>query len=752
MHKKATPVVKDLVLLGGGHAHLAVLRHFAMHPIDGLRLTVIARDVHTPYSGMLPGYIAGHYSYDECHIDLAPLCRYANARLYHSAVTGMDLDEKLIHVQDRPPINYDLCSINTGSTPSVQNVAGVLEHALIVKPIDLFLIQWDALLERIVTHQGVFDIAVIGGGAGGVELVLAVHHRITRVIKQKKLNQVKLECSLITRDPSILINHNEGVRKYFIKELNAKNIRIYTHHEVTAVNERTVSSDNHADIAADAVIYVTHASAPEWPSHAGICVDDAGFIRVNQQLQSISHPDIFAAGDIASLPEKKPKSGVYAVRQGKILANNLRLAATKKKLQSYKAQNNALSLIGAGNKKVVASYGQWSARGYWLWRVKKFIDQRFVQKYNQLPVSKDTQLTIDQDLIDNETLTDLSTLTMRCGGCGAKVGSTVLTRVMQKLPNTQREDVLVGRDSADDSALIVIPTGKALVQSVDYFRAFIDDPYLFGAIAANHALGDVFAMGAEAQSALAIATVPYGREKIIEQTLYELLLGANKTLEPTGAALIGGHSAEGAELAFGLTVNGLVSPDKALHKYGLQIGDALILTKPLGTGTLFAADMRYRAKGRWIDNALQTMLQSNQQAVPLLHRYRVRACTDVTGFGLLGHLVEMAKASQINAEITLDALPILSGARDTVAQGILSSLQPQNLRLKKAICNNDEAVKRPDYPLLFDPQTAGGLLFGVSQIQASGCIAELHDLGYQHAAVIGVVTAPNETETPVKIL
>ena len=752
MYKKPAPVAKDLVLIGGGHAHLAVLRHFAMKPIDGLRLTVIARDIHTPYSGMLPGYIAGHYDFDECHVDLAPLCRYANARLYHSVVSGMNLDEKLIYVKDRPPINYDLCSINTGSTPSVQNVAGVSEYALIAKPIDRFLIQWDSLIKRILTHQGVFNLAVIGGGAGGVELILAIHHRITRLIKQKKLNKVKLICNLITRDPNILMNHNQSVRRSFTKELKSKNINIFTDHDVTAVNQQSVMSQKHANISADAVIYVTHASAPAWPTDAGIEVDNDGFICVNQQLQSLSHPDIFAAGDVASLPERKPKSGVYAVRQGKILASNLRLAATNKKLRSYKPQKSALSLIGTGNKKVIASRGQWSAKGYWLWRVKKIIDQRFIDKYHRVPAINKTQPVIDHNLVDKDTLADLSALAMRCGGCGAKVGSSVLTRVMQKLPYTQRADVLLGREGADDSALIVIPPDKALVQSVDYFRAFIDDPYLFGAIAANHALGDVFAMGAEAQSVLAIATVPYGREKIVEQTLYEVLAGANRKLDPKGAALIGGHSAEGAELAFGLTVNGLVSPDKAMHKYGLQEGDALVLTKPLGTGTLFAADMRYRAKGRWIDNALQTMLQSNQQAVPLLHRYQVRACTDVTGFGLLGHLVEMTKASNVNADIILDSLPILSGARDTVAQGILSSLQPQNLRLKRAICNNDEAVKRCDYPLLFDPQTAGGLLFGVSQTQASGCIAELHELGYQHAAVIGVVKSHTESEAPIRVL
>lgn len=752
MQKKSAPVVKDIVLVGGGHAHLAVLRHFAMHPLDGLRLTVISRDIHTPYSGMLPGYIAGHYSFDDCHIDLGPLCRYANARLYHSSVTHIDLEEKSIHVDDRPSINYDICSINTGSTPSVQDVQGVHEHALIAKPIDRFLTQWDELLARLSTHQGVFNCTVVGAGAGGVELILAIHYRITRLIKQQKLHQVTLQCTLLTRDSSILMTHNAAVRKRFIRELNAKGIKVLTNHTVTSVSESKVCFSEHEDIATDAVIYVTHASSPEWPAAAGLAVDDYGFIRVNQQLQSTSHAEIFAVGDIASLPESKPKSGVYAVRQGKVLANNLVLAATGKSLKTYQAQKNTLSLIGTGNKKVVASRGLWSAQGYWLWRIKKIIDQSFVKKYNQLPSMPQTEPQFNQDLADKDALAELSTLAMRCGGCGAKVGSTVLTRVMQKLPITSRDDILVGRESADDSAMIMVPPGKALVQSVDYFRAFIDDPYLFGAIAANHALGDVFAMGAEAQSVLAIATIPYGRERVVEQTLYEILAGACKTLQPTGAALVGGHSAEGSELAFGLTVNGIVSPDKALHKSGLSEGDVLILTKPIGTGTLFAADMRYRAKGRWIDNALQIMMQSNQLAVPLLHRYQVRACTDVTGFGLLGHLVEMTKASQVNAEVSLEKLPILSGARDTVARGILSSLQPQNLRLKRAICNNEQALKMQDYPLLFDPQTAGGLIFGVSQQQASGCIAELHELGYTQASIIGVVKALDESEAPIKIL
>ncbi|MCP3868701.1 MAG: selenide, water dikinase SelD, partial [Gammaproteobacteria bacterium] len=242
----------------------------------------------------------------------------------------------------------------------------------------------------------------------------------------------------------------------------------------------------------------------------------------------------------------------------------------------------------------------WSWEGRLIWTWKDWIDRRFMLRFNELPEMDQKAGPDLGGIADVEAIRELSTLAMRCGGCGAKVGSKVLGRVINRLPAQRRDDVLIGLDSPDDAAVFEVPPGKVMVQSVDYFRAFIDDPYTFGRIAANHALGDIFAMGAEAQSALAIATVPYGRERIVEQTLSELMSGALDTLAPTGAVLAGGHSSEGAELAFGLTVNGLIAKDALLRKGGMQPGDTLILTKPIGTGTLFAADMRGKAKGRWV--------------------------------------------------------------------------------------------------------------------------------------------------------
>jgi selenide,water dikinase len=311
--------------------------------------------------------------------------------------------------------------------------------------------------------------------------------------------------------------------------------------------------------------------------------------------------------------------------------------------------------------------------------------------------------------------------------------------------------LLIGFDAPENAAMQPVAPGKGLVQCLAYFRAFIDDTYAFGQIAANHALGDVFAMGAEPQSALAIATVPYGRERVVEEALYELLAGALAILEPAGAVLAGGHSSEGAELAFGLAVNGLVDPERAWRKGGLQPGDALILTKPIGTGTLFAADMRRRAKGRWVEAAIVSMRLSSQGAAACLGRHGVRACTDVTGFGLLGHLVEMTRASGVDAVLQIEAVPVLEGAAETVAAGILSSLQPQNLRLRRAVRDLERAAQHPRFPLLFDPQTAGGLLAGLPAENASTCIAELRSLGYPAATVIGRIEPSGDAAAPIGI-
>jgi len=748
-----TPIVKDLVLIGGGHSHINVLRQFGMKPLPGVRLTLICKDVMTPYSGMLPGLIAGHYSFEETHIDLGTLARFAGARFYNDAAVGLDLPNKRIVCRNRPPVAYDLVSLNIGSAPMTADVPGAAENVVPVKPIDCFVVHWEKLRERVLVRRKPTRIGVVGGGAGGVEIILAIQYRLQQLLAADGQDGISLEFHLLTDTAEILPTHNPRVRNKFQRVLRERGIQVHTGHRVIAVEPGLIHCDNGFQLSLDEILWVTWAGAAGWVAETGLDVDKRGFIQVNDFLQSTSHPELFAAGDIATMiNHSRPKAGVFAVRQGPKLTENLRRALLHRPLKPYLPQKQFLSLVSTGNRYAIASRSSWALEGAAIWRLKNWIDQRFMAKYCDLPeMLESAGADIPRGLADQEAIKEISALAMRCGGCGAKVGSTLLTRALSQLTPVAREDVLVGLHAPDDAAVVAVPPGKVMVHTVDFFRAILDDPYLFGKIAANHSLGDIFAMGAEPQTALAIATLPYGLEVKVEDTLTQLLAGALEVLQDAGTALVGGHTGEGAELALGFAVNGLVEPDRILSKGGMQPGDQLILTKPLGTGTLFAADMRHKAKGPWIQAALTSMLQSNQEAARCLHRYRASACTDVTGFGLLGHLLEMVKPAGVDVKLYLRAIPVLDGALETLASGIASSLQPQNVRLRRAIRDLETVADEPRYPLLFDPQTAGGLLASVPADAAEACVAELRQSGYEQAAIIGDVRPQDEHLEPVLV-
>jgi selenide, water dikinase len=735
------PIVKDLVLVGGGHSHIAVLKNFGMRPMPGVRVTLVTRDVQTPYSGMLPGFIAGHYSYDACHIDLVPLAAFAGARLYHAEAIGIDLKLKCVLFADRPPLPYDILSLDIGSRPKQADVSGSAEHATPVKPIDGFAARWERIVARVTSDPRPLRVGVIGGGAGGVELTLAMQYRLRRLLTEHGQNPDRLRFVLLTAG-DLLPTHNRKVARIFKRVLKERDVELYLDSDVVAVESGSVRCAGSTTILLDEIIWVTQAGAAPWLGDSGLACDPDGFVYVRDTLQSVADPDVFAVGDVAAVENHpRPKAGVFAVRQGKPLVRNLRLALTGQRPKPFVPQTKFLSLISTGDRYAVASRGRWAAEGHWLWTLKDSIDRRFVRKYSDLPVMTAAAPAPSAGVADAAALKEISTIAMRCGGCGAKVGSTVLARVMARLDVLPRDDVIAGLDARDDAALVQPMPGKVLVHTVDYFRAFIDDPFVFGRIAANHSLSDIYAMGGEPQTALAIATVPFGIESKIEDDLFQMMSGALEVLNLAGCALVGGHTSEGAELAIGFAITGAVAQSEALRKSGLTPGQALILTKPIGTGTLFAAAMRRRAKGRWIDAALATMQVPARAAADCLRRFGATACTDVTGFGLVGHLVEMAKPSGVDVEVDVSAVPLLEGAHEMVEAGIFSSSQPQNLRLRPAVGDSEALTRDPRYALLFDPQTAGGLLAGVPADRAERCVAALRSLGYRHAAVIGRVLA-----------
>lgn len=754
MESKQDIVLKDLVLIGGGHSHVAVLKSFGMKPQPGVRLTVIARDVHTPYSGMLPGFVAGHYDYDAAHVDLRPLSQFADARLFHDAAIKIDTLNKQVICANRPPVPFDILSINIGSRPHLQSVQGADEFSVPVKPINRFVDKWQTLLQRVMSQPGPHRIGVVGAGAAGVEMILAIQYRLQNMMRNADKNDETFEFHLISKSTRILPRFSDDVARRFQRVLDTRGVHIHIGVEASRIEEKVLTLSNGEIIELDETLLITGASAPDWLGDSGLDVDDLGFVTVKDTLQSTSHSDIFAVGDVANvLNHPREKAGVYAVRQGKPLTDNLRRALTGKELKPFIPQKRALALISTGDQYAIATRGGNAIEGTFVWKWKDWIDRRWMAKYAEFPDMPKEQIgpARHAGLADQDTLKEISAMAMRCGGCGAKVGASVLTRALSDLQPTQRDDILIGLHELDDAAAVEVPTGKVMLHTVDYFRAFIDDPYIFGKIAANHSLSDIFAMGAEAQSALAIATVPYGIEAKVEDTVHQMMSGAIEVLNESGTALVGGHTSEGAELALGFAVNGLADREQILRKGGMMPGDLLVLTKPLGTGTLFAADMQQKAKGRWIDGALDMMLLSNRIAGKCVYAHGAHACTDITGFGLLGHMVEMIKGSDVDVSLDLSKLPILDGALDTVRAGILSSLQPANVRLRRAIKNVEDASSHDVYPLIFDPQTSGGLLAALPPEKAEACVADLHQRGYPDATIVGKVIGEGEAIEPVTL-
>jgi selenide,water dikinase len=756
MRDSDQPVLRDIVLVGGGHSHVVVLKRFGMRPVPGVRLTVICRDTHTPYSGMLPGYIAGHYSYDEVHIDLRHLSRFAGARFISASVTGLDRAGRKVLCADRPPVPYDLASINIGSTPQLQPVAGAEGNVVPVKPIHAFNLRWLALLERVRAHAGRVRIAVVGGGAGGVEMCLAMQYRLRNELGALGRDPDQLEMHLLNSGAGILSTHNARVRAAFLRVLAARGVHVHDEAEVVQVSPGRLRTAAGLQLEADEIVWVTRAGGAEWLRGTGLDLDADGFIKVRDTLQTVTDPDVFAAGDVAHVLEHpREKAGVFAVRQGPPLADNLRRRIEGGSPRAFRPQRRWLALISTGDRHAVASRGALGFEGDWVWRWKDWIDRRFMRNFCELPeMSPDTVAAPAASSIrlnEDEAAQAISAIAMRCGGCGAKVGATVLAQALGALQPVHRDDVLIGLHAPDDAAVLRVPPGKALVHTVDFFRAFIDDPYVFGKVAANHALGDIFAMGAEAQSATAIVTVPPGLEAKTADTLFQMMSGAVEVLNEAGCALVGGHTGEGRELALGFAVNGLIDEHLSgvMRKGGMRPGEVLVLTKPVGTGTLFAAYPLGHVRGRWIDAALRSMMQSSRLAARCLAEHGASACTDLTGFGLLGHLVEMTRPSGVDAELDLAALPVLDGAEETAAAGILSSLQPANVRLRRALRNQAAYVNHRRYPLIFDPQTAGGMLASVPAARADDCITALRALGYAHAAVIGRILAQGEALEPV---
>ncbi len=363
-----------LVLAGGGHSHVEVLRRFAKTPVPHLSITLVSRDVAMPYSGMLPGFIAGDYSAEDCHIDLRALAQKAGAMFCQADINGIDLAEKHLLCVDAPPVPFDLLSLNTGATPAMENVPGAREFAWPAKPVDAFVRNWQAIRLSLEKQPREHRFVIVGGGAGAVELTLAMQHTLH--------DTAPATFAIVSASEELLPTHSAGVRTRLERVLRARAVALHRGETAMEVTQGDVRCASGLRVPFDTLVWVTQAAAAPWLRASGLAVNDQGFPLVNDTLQSTSHAFVFVAGDAAHLVGRSvAKSGVYAVREAPVLADNLASQILGKPLRPYRPQKHHLSLISTGDRYAVASRGAWSIGGRWVWRWKDHIDRTWMRRY-----------------------------------------------------------------------------------------------------------------------------------------------------------------------------------------------------------------------------------------------------------------------------------------------------------------------------------------------------------------------------------
>ena len=370
--------MKHLLLLGGGHAHVQVLADLARQGLPGWAVTLVTPHARQIYSGMLPGWVAGHYRLDQCAIALDTLAARAGVGWRQASGTGLDLAGQQLLCSDGQRLPYDLLSIDTGPMPALAGLPGSAAHALPVRPIEAFVAAWPAWVERLRQRPPgapPFRLLVLGAGAAGLELAFAIRHRARRE------GWPALHLGLVDPAAQPLRDAPPRARRRAAERLAQHDIAWLGQHRVTQLTPGRMHRAEGEPLAFDLALLVTGAAAPDWSAHSGLATDAAGFIRVDAALRSVSHPQVFAAGDVAALPQPRPKSGVYAVRAGPVLARHLRAACAGQPTGVWQPQRRALYLISTGERHALACWGRWAVDGAWVWRWKDHIDRRFMRRF-----------------------------------------------------------------------------------------------------------------------------------------------------------------------------------------------------------------------------------------------------------------------------------------------------------------------------------------------------------------------------------
>ena len=679
----------SLVLVGAGHSNIALIRRFAMDPLEGVLLVVINPESTAPYSGMLPGFLAGQYIADELFIDVAALCKQAGARFIRGSLKRVDAATKTLTIRHQALTNsqelcipYDYAVLNTGAAPA-DSFPSTHPGCYYVKPIRKLLIDLPRIDERM--RGGNRSMVIAGGGAAGIELAFAFRARYGS----------DAAITLVSRRS---IDHDNALSagaSVIRRALEKKRITLLESVEVTEAIVEEVLLSNGRSVAAHVVCVATPVRAPSWIERSGLAGKD-GFLTVNAELQVDDCEGLYASGDIVNLPFSRGRSGVMAVRAGQYLAKALWQKIQGRHVSPFRPQRHWLTLLNLGNGEAIAVRGSLAYQGASLFKLKDRIDQKFMARFKPRRMS--------------------SAEAMRCEGCAAKLPGDMLTSVFGQ----QFED-----------GAITTQQGVSRIRSIDALTHLVDDPYLIGALAMRHAVSDVWAMGASPTTALTLIAVERALSQHLEASEFvQAQAGLHDAAHAYGVEIVGGHSLSLNQPMIAVQIEGECT--RPVHKDGAMAGDELWITGPVGSGILFSALASGFTVGafidQWVTNALKSLFEASQTAA----QEGVHAMTDVTGFGLAGHLREMLSGKNLGIQWA-ENIVTFSGVDECIARGIQSTAYVDNVRYAQQIGHKAPSA------VVFDPQTCGPLLIAAPPETAKRVIQHWEEAGLSPQQ-IGVVT------------
>ncbi len=672
------------MLIGGGHANVQVLKRLCINTIKGLHTILISEYFEATYSGMTPGYIHKDFNKDDISIDLQRLCFNAGATFVKDKVVKLDTNYKELKLQNFPPINYDLLSINTGSISNTNNIN--IEKSSIhffVKPIASFVKNLN-YIDQIIKNKN-NKIAIIGGGVASYELAFSLKRRYERqlditiygkkILEEKNLNK-------ITKNNLKKIAKNLGIREYS--------------GEVISISKKYLTLNNGDKIGCDLSLVSTGASIGSWLSESNLSKNNKGFIRVDSNLLSINDKNVFVTGDACSIENKlRPKSGVMAVRQGEILKENIFLKLTGKKLIKFKPQKNWLYLIGTYKNYALLNYFFLSFHSRWCWDLKVWIDKNFINKFkfpNTLRMAK-----------KNFELESFENTKMYCQGCGSKVSKNTLINYINK-----NSDNIHLRDSS-----IIMNKSFKMLQTIDHIKLFSSlNPFDFGKISYLHSQNDILAAGGNVKSLSVSLGVPFSENYVEKFYLEYFMKGIKFEADKYECSVSSGHSYQSQEPGITLTLNGEI--ENNVSKNSAKVDDLIYLSKPLGTGYLLAAyfNNSEMLSSNDFEKIINNLKKGNLFAVNSARNSNSQTMTDISGFGLSSHLIDICLSSNLSCKITLNP-DLLINSNTNLLKIFQSTSFQNNYNASKQYVKISE--NHPLKNILFDPQTNGPMLIAIKK-------------------------------------